>query len=403
MVKSNLVYLDFAGSAEPNPSSIHASGVRVRKSLEDTRKKVAEFIHARPNEIIFTASGTESNNLAIQGIVGCWTPEIRVSNTRRHGSNFSEFVPHIVTTNIEHPSVLETVRALTKRGMITSTIVPVEESGVIDPKKIKSAITENTVLVSVMYANNEIGTVQPIAEIAKEIRHYRKTARSVKFSRVLGAPFFHIDAVQAVNYIPINVEKLGVDLLTFSGAKVEGARGSGVLWKRKDVPLTPIMHGGEQEFGLRPGTENTGAITSLGKALQAINKTQEKEIKRLTALRDYFFRELNKRKIFKECGVVVNGSLEYRLANNINITFPKIPSELLVLELSAKGVMVSSKSACQSSKSEGSYVISAIRPEIPKDIGGLRFSLGKNITKKEINYTLKSLAEILLKLKEWYH
>ncbi|MBP9851392.1 MAG: cysteine desulfurase [Candidatus Pacebacteria bacterium] len=381
MVKSNLVYLDFAGSAEPNPSSIHASGVLARKSLDDTRMKVAEFIHARPNEIIFTASGTESNNLAISGLV--W-------------SNLSEFVPHVVTTNIEHPSVLETVRALTKRGMITSTIVPVEESGVVDPKKIKSAITDNTILVSVMYANNEIGTVQPIDEIAKTIRHYKKTSGRSNL-------YFHTDAVQAVNYVPINVEKLGVDLLTFSGAKVEGARGSGVLWKRKDVPLAPIMHGGEQEFGLRPGTENTGAITSLGKALQGISKTQGKEIKRLTTLRDYFFRELNKRKIFKECGVVVNGSLEYRLPNNINITFPKIPSELLVLELSERGVMVASKSACQSSRSEGSYVIAAIRPEILKDIGGLRFSLGKSTTKKEVEYTLKSLAEILLKLKEWYH
>ena len=277
MVKSNLIYLDFAGSAEPNPSSIHSAGVSARKSLDDARRKVAEFIHARPNEIIFTASGTESNNLAITGLV--W-------------SNFSAFVPHVVTTNIEHPSVLETVRALTKRGMITSTIVPVEEDGVVDPKKIKSAITENTVLVSVMYANNEIGTVQPIDEIAKEIRHYRKTARPAKFSWVLespsrvrsarplenflDAPFFHVDAVQAVNHVPLNVEKLGVDLLTFSGAKVEGARGSGVLWKRKDVPLAPIMHGGEQEFGLRPGTENTEAVVKLGKALQGLSKTQGK-------------------------------------------------------------------------------------------------------------------------------
>ncbi len=381
MSKSNQkIYLDFASSFEPNPSSIHEYGVSLRKSLENTRGVVAQFINARPSEIIFTASGTEANNLAVQGILRATTLAL----------------PHMIATNIEHPSVLETIRALTERGEITSTIIPVESNGIVDPKKIKSAITDKTILVSVMYANNEIGTIEPIAEIAKAIRHYKKTSGRNNI-------YFHTDAVQAVNYLPIDVLKLGVDLLTFSGTKVEGSRGVGVLWKRTGINLAPIMYGGDQEFGLRPGTENTKAILNLGKAIRAISKTQAKESKRLALLRDYFFKEINKSKVFKECGVVVNGDLLSRLPNNINITFPKIPSELLVIELSSRGIMTSSKSACKSKEGDGSYVISAIRPEIKEDIGGLRISLGKNITKKELSYTIKSLTNILLKLKGWYH
>jgi cysteine desulfurase len=289
----------------------------------------------------------------------------------------------------------------------------------VDPKKIKKEIKKNTVLVSVIYANNEIGTIQPIKEIAKEIKHYKKDLKrsdlkSSKRSDLDVFPVFHTDAVQAVNYLDLNVEKLGVDLLSLSGSKIEGAGRIGILYKRKNVALVPIFGGGDQEMGLRPGTENLPEILKFSKALKLTQENKEKESKRLTKLRDYFFNKLHHSNILTNIGMIINGDLENRLPNNINITFSKIPSDLLVLELSAKGIMVSSKSACKSSQKEGSYVINAIRSAeagLPQnsgswasaeEIGGLRFSFGKNTTKSDIDYTVKILVEILQKLKKWY-
>ena len=232
-------------------------------------------------------------------------------------------------------------------------------------------------------------------------------------------PLFHTDAVQAVNYLDLNVEKLGVDLLTLSGAKVEGAGRVGVLYKRSAVKLVPVLGGGDQEMGLRPGTENLGEILKFSSALEKVQRIREKESQRLTKLRDYFFKQLGKmsKTAFDKnmsravldtkkgnfAELVVNGDLEKRLPNNVNITIPKIPSSLLVIELSARGIMASSKSACKSSNTEGSYVIKAIRPEADPEIGGVRFSLGRKTTRKDIDYTAKSLSEILTKLKKWYN
>lgn len=388
MAKSNLshhggmknkrkIYLDFASSVFPNPSSIHDFGILAKKKLENARREVEKILFARPEEIIFTSGGTESNNLAVQGIV--------------YMAREQNFLPHIVTTNIEHPSVLETCKMLVKRKLVEVSIVPVEANGIVDPKKIKREIKKNTVLISVMYANNEIGTIQPIKEIAKEIRHYKKMGQS------LFLPLFHSDAVQAANYLDLNVEKLGVDLFSLSGSKIEGAGGVGVLYKKKSVPLANIFGGGGQEIGLRPGTENLLGILKFSMALKSVQKNKEKEKKRLTKLRDYFFQKLKRTSLF------INGDLENRLPNNVNITIPKIPSDLLVLELSQRGIMASSKSACESSKGGGSYVIKAIRPEIDPEIGGLRFSLGRQTTQKDIDYTTKALSEILQKLKKWYN
>lgn len=395
--KAKYIYFDYASSASPNPSSIHRSGVEARAKLENARKEVAGILGARREEIIFTSGGTESNNLAIQGVV--------------YAEGKKNFIPHIVTTNIEHPSVLKTCEILEKRGIATVSLVPVESNGIVDPKKIKNAIKKNTVLISVMYANNEIGTIEPIKEIAKEIRHYNKTHAT----KIL----FHTDAVQAVNYLDLNVEKLGVDLFSLSGSKIEGGGRVGALYKRKSVTLDNILGGGDQEWGLRPGTENLAEILKFASALKNAQKIKDKEKERLTKLRDYFITKLLSifshcalpglpggtlaAKKSKEVSLLINGDLKDRLPNNVNVTFPKIPSELLVIELSAKGIMVSSKSACESSKSEGSYVIKAIHPEIDKEVGGLRFSLGRNTKKEEIDYTIKVLFQILQKLKKWYN
>lgn len=378
------LYLDYAASASPNPSSIHEFGFLAKKKLEYARADVASVLGARKTEVIFTSGGTEGNNLAIQGIIYPYLTSPYIRGGKKEG-----VLPHIVTTNIEHPSVLETCKLLEKRKLAEVNIVEVEPNGIVDPKKIKKAIKPNTVLVSVIYANNEIGTIQPIREIAKEIRHHKKNNTG---SNVV----LHTDAVQAVNYLDLNVEKLGVDLLTLSGSKIKGAGRVGVLYKRSGVNIENIFGGGDQEVGLRPGTENLAEILKFSSALKKMENIKEKESERLTMLRDYFLKKILK------LGCIINGDAQNRLPNNVNITFSKIPSDLLVIELSAHGVMASSKSACKSSSSAGSYVIKALRPDADSEIGGLRFSLGADTKKEHINYTLKVLVDILKKLKKWY-
>ena len=365
MAKS--IYLDYASSAkasEANPSAIHDLGVREKNKLANARKIVADILGANSGEIIFTSGATESNNMAILG-----SPK-----------------GHIVTTNIEHASVLETCK---HRGLVT--IVAVESNGIVDAKKIKKALRPDTILVSVMYANNEIGTIQPIAEIAKEIRHHNKTNNK--------KIFFHSDAVQAVNYLPVNVAKLGVDLMSFNAAKIYGPKGVGALYVKKNTPLGKIMWGGEQEHGLRPGTENVKGVLEFARVLAETEKIKDKEVKRLTVLRDYFIHSL----IRTNSRIVVNGDLEKRLPNNVNITIPNAPSDLLVIELSARGIMASAKSACKAGDGKVSHVIKAINKNIKDTDGSLRFSLGRHTSKKDIDYTLKALTKILNKLKRWYN
>ncbi|MBP6883729.1 MAG: cysteine desulfurase [Candidatus Pacebacteria bacterium] len=368
--KIRKIYLDVASGArgeEANPSAIHELGVIEKNKLEQSRRTIADILDARPDEIIFTGGATESNNLAILGMTK----------------------GHIVTTNIEHASVLETCKHV---GSVT--FVPVEKNGIVDPKKIKKAIRPDTVLVSVMYANNEIGTIQPIREIAKEIRHYRKNSTR---SNLVKFPLFHTDATQAVNYLPIRVESLGVDMMSWNGAKIYGPKGVGALYVKRGTPIKPIMWGGEQEGGLRPGTENVTGIMALAQVMTETEKIKNKEVARVTKLRDYFISKLQK------FNLVINGDLENRLPNNVNITIPKIPSDLLVIELSARGVMASAKSACKSGDGKASYVIEAINPNLKDTDGSLRFSLGRETTKKDIDDTIKALSEILKKLEKWYY
>lgn len=394
------IYLDYASSSTPNAGSIHSLGIDAKNKLENARKEVAKVLDAHKNEIIFTSGGTESNNLAISGTV--WS--IFEKNTKK-------ILPHIITTNIEHPSVLETCKMLEQRGFIELSIVPVESIGIVDPKKIKKEIKENTVLVSVMYANNEIGTIQPIKEIAKEIRHYRKLMGNEKNLAILPSlrglrhgrdfsqfPIFHSDAVQAVNYLDLNVERLGVDMMTISGSKIEGSPKVGLLYKRRSVNLAPLYAGGNQEMGLRPGTENVEDISIFANALEYTQKIKEKESARLAKLRDYFIEKLKN----VDSKIIINGDIENRLPNNINITISNIPSDLLVLELDARGVYVSSKSACKSGDGKASYVIEAIDKNIKQTDGSLRFSFGRDTKKSDIDYALKSLTDILQKLKKWY-
>lgn len=393
--QSRKIYLDYASGAEANPSAVHELGVLEKRKLDQARKMVADVLHGHSDEVIFTSGATESNNLALMGSVfhKIYAPTT-ASGTPRNRKFHESLRPHIVTSNIEHASVLEVCKHLEKIGLAEITYVEVEPSGIVDPKKVKKALRKDTVLVSVMYANNEIGTLQPIKEIAKDIRHFNK----INGMQI----YFHTDATQAINYLPINVLTLGVDMMTFNASKIYGPKGVGVLWKARRVPLRPIMFGGDQEFGLRPGTENVKGAVELAQALVAGEKIKEKEAARLAKLRDYFFEKLNSG-MLKNWKISVNGDAKERLPNNVNITIPGIPCELLVIEFSARGIMISAKSACKSEDSSSSHVIEAINPNIADTDGPLRFSFGRDTNKKDIDKALRALSEILLKLEKWYN
>ena len=401
-LKKNLIYMDNA-SATPvdkavlkameevnlehyaNPSGLHKQSVESRRILESARKDIAKELFAHADEIIFTASGSESDSLAIEGVVNKYH-ELKLSG-----------IPHIVTTNIEHSAVIETCKMLEKAGKAEVTYVPVEANGIVDPKNIKEAIKENTILVSVMYANNEIGTIQPIKEIAKIIRNTRKNGKHIY-------PFFHTDACQAMNYLETgNMDALGVDLLSFNGAKIYGPKGMGVLFKRRSVELAPVINGGGQEFHLRAGTENVAGAVGMALALVKTNKMKDKESERLRKLQEEFFtgiKEVENKTGYK---IEINGDLESRIPNNINISVEGISNELLVIELDASGVAVSNKSACKTDEEESSHVINAIRKASGSKFTdeSIRFSLGRDTKAGDIKKVLKILTKILEKYSKW--
>lgn len=365
-----------------NPSALHTDGVEARTEIETARTTIAKCIFAQSDEIIFTGSGTESDALAICGVIRAY----------KNGK------PHIITSVIEHPAVLENCRMLENRGEAEVTYVTINENGIIEIDEIKEALKENTAIVSIMYANNEIGTIQPITEIAKILRRFRKETNNI-------FPLFHTDACQAMNYLPTeNVEKLGVDLLTFNSSKIYGPKGVGVLYKKRGVELTPLYFGGGQELGLRSGTENTVLLNAAAVALQKTNEVKDSEVSRLTVLRDYAIDSLCAVTI-GGYSITVNGDMTERLPNNINISISDISSELLVIELDAKGIAVSAKSACKSEEPDESYVISALRAAqnlpIHSTDGSLRISLGRGTTKSDIEFFVQSLTEILQKYHQW--
>jgi len=372
-----------------NPSAIHSVGVKVRKAIDDARSKIAELMYAHSDEIIFTGSGTESNAIAILGVINNY--KFQITNESK--------IPHIITTEIEHPSVLEICRTLEKNKQAEVTYLKINEVGIINPKELRDVLKESTILVSIMYANNEIGTIQPIQEVAKEIRHYRKTNNTIY-------PILHTDSCQAMNYLETsNIEKLGVDLLTFNSSKIYGPKGVGVLYKKRGINLGPIYTGGGQEFGLRSGTENVGGIVGVARAFEITCSIKEKESVRLIKLRDYGIKKLLELSGISGYEIILNGDQENRLPNNINISILGISSELLVIELDAKGIEASAKSACKSDEPDVSYVVSALRKaqglKEERVDGSLRISLGRSTTEKDIDSLYRALNQILVKYKKW--
>ncbi|MCR4283836.1 MAG: cysteine desulfurase [Parcubacteria group bacterium] len=358
-----------------NPSGIYEEGRRAKEALEKARKEVASFINSSSDEIIFTSGGTESNNLAIFGVTGTKFPGALKS--------------HIITSKIEHKSVLISCKELEKNGFEVTYLNP-DEDGLIDPKDLKDALRPETVLVSIIYANNEIGVVQPIPEMAKVIKDFRKKSKSEK-----GWPYFHIDACQASGYLDMDINKLGVDLLSANGSKVYGPKGIGFLYKRKGLKLKPFIYGGGQEKGFRSGTENIPAIVGLAEALKIVKEEGSKEVKRISKLRDELLAGILK----KIPRVFLNGHKTKRLANNLNISVLGVEGESIVLYLDALGIAVSTGSACNSSDLEPSHVVNSLGKPIEFAHGSLRFSLGRYTTKEDVNYVIKVFPDIIKKLR----
>jgi len=365
-----------------NPNSIHQTGVVARNALEDSRKVIALAFNSHPDEIIFNSGGTEGNNAAIFGVF---------NRLRKNGVKYSDM--RAVTTNIEHSSVLECFKELESRG-VEVDYAPVDGNGIIDPKKIKELLKPETVLVSVMYANNEIGTIQPIKEIAKVIRAFRKTLPSVisllqPTTYNLQPVLFHTDACQAPLFLNLNVQELGVDLMTIDGQKIYGPKGVGVLFIKRGIEMEPIIFGGGQEKGLRSGTENVPLIAGLAKAIEIAGKDRVKNSERLSKIRDYGIKKIEE----KIPQAALNGDRIKRLPNNINISIPGIDPEFVVLQLDEEGIVCSTKSACLKDE-ETSYVISALGRDKKYSQSSLRFSLGLDTTKKDVDYLVKMLKTV---------
>lgn len=347
-----------------NAFSMHLFGKETGIAVSEAREKIATLLKVKAEEIIFTSSGTESDNIAVRGVAKAY---------KNRGN-------HIITSTIEHPAIKNTFKDLEQDGYKV-TFVPVDKNGVIDVKALEEAITPETVLISVMHANNEVGTIEPIkliGEIAKK-------------NRVL----LHVDAVQTVGKIPVYPKELGADLLTFSGHKFHGPKGIAGLYVRQGVRVARTITGGGQEKKLRPGTTNTPAVVGMAKALEIACEEMDAEIKREEKLRDYFEDEIVKR--IPE--VVINGKAVERLPGTSSVTFKYLEGESILLSLSYLGIAVSSGSACSSDELQASHVLlgMGIEPEFAH--GTIRFSIGKYNTKEEIDYTIEQVEKVVEKLR----
>lgn len=348
-----------------NPSSVHQFGREVKKSIDIARDRVAKAIGALPEEIYFTAGGSEADNLAIKG----------VAYANKSKGN------HIITTKIEHPAVIETCEQLEKEGFEV-TFLDVDHYGLVNPEDVRKAIKDNTILISVMYANNEIGTIQPISEIVK-IANEKKI-------------YFHTDAVQAIGSIRINVKEQNIDMLSMAGHKFYGPKGVGALYVRKGVKLISIIHGGSQERKRRAGTENVPGIIGMGKAIELAYQKFDENNARITMLRDKLINEV----MAKVPHTRLNGHPENRLPNNTSFCFEFIEGESLLLNLDLKGIAGSSGSACSSGSLEPSHVLLAIGLSHEIAHGSLRLSLGEVNTEEDIDYVVQVLPEIVDRLRQ---
>ncbi|OIO48485.1 MAG: hypothetical protein AUJ32_00475 [Parcubacteria group bacterium CG1_02_40_82] len=388
----NRIYLDYAATTpvDPevfeamkpyfgddfgNPSSAHQFGQKARQGLDKARAQVAEFFGCKPEEIIFTSGATESNNLAIKGVI------YKIQN-----SKFKiQSLPHVITSQIEHHCVLDTCKNLEETGFAQVTYLPVNKEGLVEIEALEKVIKENTVLVSIMYANNEIGTVQPIEEIGKLI----KKLNQLRQQKI----YFHTDAVQAINYLNCKVDALQVDLLSMSAHKFYGPKGVGALYIRKGTPVKKIQDGGAHEYDLRAGTYNIGGIVGLGKAITMINSQTAQRIKKL---RDKMVEEVLKLIPNSK----LNGSRQHRLQNNANFSFPGAEGESIMMALDQERIAVSTGSACASENLQPSHVLTALGLKPEESHTSIRVTLGKYTKEEEIDRFLEVLPKVVERLRQ---
>lgn len=352
-----------------NPGSFNSFGMKARAAVDESRDKVSKYLHCNSDEIIFTSGGTESNNLAIKGVL---------RELKKQGKD------HIITTKVEHSSVLEVCKYLEKNEGFSVTYLDVDEFGLVSEGDVKEFIKDNTALVSVIYANNEIGTVNSISAIGK-------------ITREKGI-YFHTDACQAAGYLNINVNDLNVDLMTLNGSKIYGPKGVGLLFVRKGVRIQPIIHGGGQEKGLRSGTENVPSIVGFAKALEICQEIKDSEIERLTLLRD----KLIKNVLDNVNDVKLNGHSIKRLPFNVNFSFKDIEAESLILMLDENGICVSAGSACSSKSLDPSYVVLNLGVNKNYARGTIRISLGRNTTEKDIDNVIEVLPKLVNQIRSMH-
>ena len=361
-----------------NPSSIYTLGQKALHSVDAARETLANFLGCKITEVIFTGSATEANNLAIFGV-------IRKKIFQRKNQK-----PHIITSQVEHSSVLEPCRILEKEGLEV-TYLPVNKEGLVNISDLEKAVKENTILISIMYANNEIGSIQPITEIGKLIKTINNQQSTINNQHI----YFHSDAVQAVNYLNCNVDFLGVDFLTLSSHKIYGPKGIGALFVKKGTGVEPLIFGGGHEFGFRSGTENVPCIAGFGKAIEKI-KESKPEGEKIRKLRD----KLIERVLKTIPESKFNGSLEKRLPNNANFSFKGIEGESLVIALDQEGIAASTGSACSQKILEPSHVLLALGLSPKEALSSLRLTLGKYTTEKEIDKVLEVLPKIIARLRK---
>jgi len=358
--------LPFYGPSYGNASSIHSLGREVRKAIELAREKVAVVLNCDPSEVVFTGSGTESDNQAIKGAV--------FANSAKGD--------HIITTRIEHHAVLHTFEYLQKYFNVKTTFLGVDRYGMVDPQELKEAITERTVLVSVMHANNEVGTIQPLAELAAICRD-RKV-------------LFHTDAVQSFGKLETDVKKLGIDLLSLSAHKIYGPKGVGALYIKKGTRLHPLIHGGGHERNRRAGTENAAGIAGLAAAAELAAGERASQLDQLVNLRERLWQGIEK----NIPSVKRNGHPQKTLPGTLNVSFEYIEGEGILLSLDMKGIAASSGSACTSGSLEPSHVLAAMGVPTETAQGSLRFSIGRDNTTQQIDYTVEVLAQAVSRLRE---
>lgn len=381
-MQSNRIYLDHAATTPVNPevlnamqpyfrehfgnaSSIHKEGQDARRAIEDSRRTIAKFINARAEEVIFTGSGTESNNTIIKGLAA---------------SELGKKKKHIITSKIEHHAILEPCEFLEKQGFEV-TYLPVDSEGLVNPKEVEKAITQDTLLVSIMHVNNEIGTIQPIEEIARICRKK--------------GVLFHTDAVQSFGKLPIDVKGMNIDVLSASAHKIYGPKGVGLLYIRQGTEIEPLLHGGGHEFGRRSSTENTAGIVGFAKAVEICQKEMKQESKRIVILRDYLIKE-----ILKMPNTKLNGHPTKRIYSNTNFSFYGIEGESLIMHLDMQGIAASTGSACSTKSLKPSHVLTAIGLSHVQAHGSLRLTLGRSTTLENIDYAIKNVREIVENLRK---